>query len=138
MALPIRSNLCWTTQRPVLNNWPGVANRIRSWHLYMKVSDSNSPTAGQILHLATLCRPRFTSNCAEVIAFISDLLRGPKRKLNFPEDMKHSFTFTKDAITKTALLVHPDQQAPVCLISDTSDTAFGAALCSTLTIPEKH
>ena len=71
---------------------------------------------------------RFIPSCAEVMRPLTDLLRGGKRKFEFPDAAKSAFASMKEAIANIALLTHPDPSAPLSLVTDASDEAVGAVL----------
>ena len=59
---------------------------------------------------------------------LTDLLRGAKRKFEFPESARNAFAALKKAIADVSQLGHPDPNVPLTLHTDASNTAIGAVL----------
>lgn len=69
----------------------------------------------------------FIPNCAEAITPpLTDLLPGVKRKFAFPKAAKQALIFMKEVAAKIVPLAQPDPAVAISLITNASNTAFGA------------
>ena len=74
---------------------------------------------------------RFIPGCARILEPLHILLTGPAktdRRLVWTPEAETAFTTVKNTLADTTLLVHPQADAPTCLVTDASDTAVGAVL----------
>ena len=74
---------------------------------------------------------RFIPGCARILQPLHSLLTGSSKSdrcLAWTTDAETAFTRVKEALAEATLLVHPQSDAPTCLITDASDTAVGAVL----------
>ena len=74
---------------------------------------------------------RFIPGCARILQPLHLLLTGSTksdRALVWTPDAKAAFIAIKEALADATLLVHPQADAPTCLITDASDVAVGAVL----------
>ena len=74
---------------------------------------------------------RFIPGCARILQPLNALLTGSSKgdqHLVWTPDAEAAFHSIKDVLADATLLVHPQPDAPICLITDASDTAVGAVL----------
>ena len=74
---------------------------------------------------------RFIPGGAHMLQPLNAMLTGSSRSeqcLVWTPDAETAFTKIKDALADATLLVHPQPDAPTCLITDASDVAVGAVL----------
>ena len=74
---------------------------------------------------------RFIPGCARILQPLNAMLTGPSkgdRCLIWTSDAEAAFIAIKEALADATLLVHPQADAPTCLITDASDVAVGAVL----------
>ena len=72
---------------------------------------------------------RFIPGAARMLKPLTDALKGkPQKELMWTEEMKASFSRSKEALCHMATLAHPDPAARVFLAVDASDTHVGAVL----------
>ena len=74
---------------------------------------------------------RFVPSCAQTLQPLHDLLKtAPKgtAPLTWTEPATIAFQAIKDALARATLLVHPQPNAPTCILTDASSTAVGAVL----------
>ena len=73
---------------------------------------------------------RFIPGCAAILKPLNALLAGTKGNatLAWDEASMAAFTDIKQALAKATLLVHPEQNAPTCIMTDASEVAVGAVL----------
>ena len=72
---------------------------------------------------------RFIPGAARMLKPLTDALKGkPQKLLTWTEEMRSSFSSSKEALCKVATLAHPDPAARVYLAVDASDTHVGAVL----------
>lgn len=75
---------------------------------------------------------RFIPGASAAQAPLNKALSGPKKKasqlIDMTPELKQSFLTCKDAISKAAMLAHPDPDAELALHTDASDSAIGAVL----------
>ena len=73
----------------------------------------------------------FVPSCAQTLQPLHDLLKtAPKgtAPLTWTEPATIAFQAIKDALASATLLVHPQPNAPTCILTDASSTAVGAVL----------
>ena len=74
---------------------------------------------------------RFVPSCAQTLQPLHDLLKtAPKgtAPLTWTEAATAAFQSIKDALANATLLVHPQPEAPTCILTDASSSAVGAVL----------
>ena len=73
---------------------------------------------------------RFIPHCAAILKLLNSLLAGTKRNATLAWDDASTTAFTeiKHALASATLLVHPEQNAPTCIMTDASEVAVGAVL----------
>ena len=74
---------------------------------------------------------RFIPGCARILQPLHLLLTGSTksdRALVWTPTAEAAFKEVKDTLSNATLLVHPQSDAPTCIITDASDTAVGAVL----------
>ena len=72
---------------------------------------------------------RVIPGAARMLKPLTDALKGkPQKELMWTEEMKASFSRSKEALCHMATLAHPDPAARVFLAVDASDTHVGAVL----------
>ena len=74
---------------------------------------------------------RFVPSCAQTLQPLHDLLKtAPKgtAPLTWTEATTAAFQSIKDALANATLLVHPQPEAPTCILTDASSSAVGAVL----------
>ena len=74
---------------------------------------------------------RFVPSCAQTLQPLHDLLKtAPKgtAPLTWTEASTVTFQSMKDALANATLLVHPQLEAPTCILTDASSSAVGAVL----------
>ena len=74
---------------------------------------------------------RFVPSCAQILQPLHDLLKtAPKgtAPLAWTDDATAAFQAAKDALANATLLVHPQPEAPTCILTDASSSAVGAVL----------
>ena len=74
---------------------------------------------------------RFIPGCARILQPLHTMLTGSSksdRRLVWTLEAGAAFTRIKEALADATLLVHPQSDAPTCLITDASDVAVGAVL----------
>ena len=74
---------------------------------------------------------RFIPHCADFMQPLHALLstgKSKSHKLTWTNAALIAFTTTKEALAKASLLSYPKPDAPICLMTDASDTAVGAVL----------
>ena len=72
---------------------------------------------------------RFIPGAARMLKPLTDALKGkPQKELTWSEEMKNSFSRSKEALCYVATLAHPDPAAHIFLAVDVSDTHVGAVL----------
>ena len=59
---------------------------------------------------------------------LHSLLKGKSQAITWTDAALASFNATKEALAKASLLTYPTPDAPICLMTDASDTAVGAVL----------
>ncbi|GFY67570.1 transposon Tf2-9 polyprotein [Trichonephila inaurata madagascariensis] len=73
-----------------------------------------------------------TTNSFQIVSKFTEIPEGHKKNRTKPlfwtEESKTAFTILKDALCKATFLVHPAPDANLSLVTDASDTAFGAVL----------
>ena len=74
---------------------------------------------------------RFVPRCADLMQPLTDKLKGAKRKNQdislTPEELT-AFHSVKQTLSDATMLVHPKKDAPLCLLTDASDTGAGGTL----------
>ena len=74
---------------------------------------------------------RFLPSCAQTLQPLHDLLKtAPKGNtpLTWTDGALTAFRDSKEALAAASLLVHPQPDAPTCILTDASNTAVGAVL----------
>ena len=74
---------------------------------------------------------RFIPGCARILQPLHNMLTGSSKSdrcLVWTPDAEAAFTQVKEALSNATLLVHPQSDAPTCIITDASDIAVGAVL----------
>ena len=71
---------------------------------------------------------RFLPHCANLMQPLHSLLKGKSVSLTWTDEATASFNATKEALANASLLAYPTPDAPICLMTDASDTAVGAVL----------
>ena len=74
---------------------------------------------------------RFIPRCAKILIPLNELLKATSsnsRAIQWNSDATTAFQNIKDALANATLLVHPKPNAPVNVMTDTSDMAIGAVL----------
>ena len=73
---------------------------------------------------------RFFPGCAATLKPLNALLAATKgtSTLAWDETSTTAFTNIKNALANATLLVHPEQNAPACIMTDASEMAVGAVL----------
>ena len=74
---------------------------------------------------------RFILGCARILEPVHVLLTGPAKTdchLVWTPEAETAFTTVKNVLADTTLLVHPQADAPTCIVTDAPDTAVGAVL----------
>ena len=73
----------------------------------------------------------FIPGCARILQPLHTMLTGSSKSdqcLVWTPEAEAAFTRVKEALADATLLVHPQSDAPTCLITDASDIAVGAVL----------
>ena len=74
---------------------------------------------------------RFIPRCADLMQPLTDKLRVAKRKnqpISLTPDELAAFHSVQQALSDATMLVHPRENAPLCLLTDASDTGVGGVL----------
>ena len=74
---------------------------------------------------------RFILRCATIMPPLNSMLKSTapnNRKLQWTDTATTAFQEIKDALANATLLVHPQPDAPINVMTDTSDIAIGAVL----------
>ena len=74
---------------------------------------------------------RFIPGCARILQPLHNMLTGSSKsdqRLVWTPDAEAALTEVKEALSNATLLVHPQSDAPTCIITDVSDIAVGAVL----------
>ena len=71
---------------------------------------------------------RFIPQCAQLMAPLTNLLRGNSKRLKFNDEAAAAFKRLKEAIAEVATLAHHEPDAPLSLTTDASHSAVGAVL----------
>ena len=74
---------------------------------------------------------RFIPNCSAILHPLNDLLSSTKIKtqeLHWNTNATEAFQTVKATLANVTLLVHPNPNAPTCIMTDASDKAVGAVL----------
>lgn len=75
---------------------------------------------------------RFIPHAAEDQAVLHDMLSGPKLKgshpLTWTPELLQVFYKCKTSLARSTLLAHPEENAPLALVTDASNSALGAVL----------
>ena len=74
---------------------------------------------------------RFIPGCARILQPLHTMLTGSSKSdrcLVWTPEAEAAFSRVKEALADATLLVHPQSDAPTCLITDASDVAVGAVL----------
>lgn len=74
---------------------------------------------------------RFIPDCARILQPLTDLLRtrkGPNTTVEWSAEAASAFSSAKKALVDATLLVHPETDAPIRLMTDASNIAVGAVL----------
>jgi len=71
---------------------------------------------------------RFVPSAAQIMKPLTDATKGPDKQFNWTSNCQAAFEKAKVALAKATMLVHPKAEAPICLSTDASDQAIGAAL----------
>ncbi len=75
---------------------------------------------------------RFVPNCAEIVQPLTDLLGGKPKSRNQAIQLSdialNAFRKAKTCLVESTLLVHPNSEIPLCLMTDASNVAVGGAL----------
>lgn len=73
----------------------------------------------------------FIPGCTFILQPLNALLAGSSKgdqRLVWTHHAEETFSKIKDVLTDATLLVHPQPEMPICLITDASDTTVGAVL----------
>ena len=73
---------------------------------------------------------RFIPNCASIVQPLNSLLshKNAGKSLIWDDTTNTAFQTIKDTLANATLLVHPEPNAPTCIMTDASDVAVGAVL----------
>ena len=73
---------------------------------------------------------RFIPNCASIVQPLNSLLshKNAGKSLIWDDTTNTAFQTIKDTLANATLLVHPELNAPTCIMTDASDVAVGAVL----------
>ena len=74
---------------------------------------------------------RFIPRCADLMQPLTDMLKNATKKnqpIELAGDALTAFDAVKSALSQATMLVHPKKDAPLCLLTDASDTGVGGVL----------
>ena len=71
---------------------------------------------------------RFRRNAAQVLAPLTNALKGPGKSLLWTNKLNSAFILAKKLLSSVPILTHPEPGAPVSLAIDASDSHVGAVL----------
>ena len=71
---------------------------------------------------------RFLPNAAQVLAPLTNALKGPGKSLLWSPELGSAFILAKKLIASVPILTHPEPSAPVSLAVEASDSHVGAVL----------
>ena len=74
---------------------------------------------------------RFVPDCADLLQPLTDMLQSKGKKnppINLDATQRSAFGKVKQQLVDATLLVHPNVNAPLCLITDASDVGIGSVL----------
>ena len=71
---------------------------------------------------------RFVKNAAQILAPLTDGLKGPASAFIWTPDMNSAFSVAKLCLIKIVELAHPVPDAPISVVTDASATHVGAAM----------
>ena len=71
---------------------------------------------------------RFLGNAAQVLAALTNALKGPGKSLLWSPELNSSFIFAKKLLASVPVLTHPEPGDPVSLDVDASYSHVGAVL----------
>ena len=71
---------------------------------------------------------RFLQNPAQVLAPLTNALKGPGKSLLWTNELNSAFVHAKKFLSSVPILTHSEPSAPVSLAVDASDSQVGAVL----------
>ena len=72
--------------------------------------------------------PRFLQNATQILAPLTNALKGPGKSLLWTDDLNSAFILAKNLLAAVPVLTHPEPGAPISLAVDASDAHVGAVL----------
>ena len=86
---------------------------------------SDKPGLQRFLGMINFYR-RFLKNAAQILAPLTNALKGPGKSLLWTEDLNSAFLLAKKLLAAVPVLTHPEPGAPLSLAVDASDSHVGA------------
>ena len=88
---------------------------------------SDKPGLQRFLGMVNFYR-RFLRNAAQILAPLTNALKGPGKSLLWTEDLNSAFVLAKNLLAAVPVLTHPEPGAPISLTVDASDSHVGTVL----------